>query len=77
MTEEERGREGGQKGGEGGEEGLGVLTNTHTRIMNILLARLDERLIDVEDILWQRAAKRDKMREGGTRGGGGGSDDEH
>ena len=63
----ERGREGRQKGGEGGEEGLGVLTNTH--IMNILLARLDERLIDVEDILWQRAAKRDKMREGGGDAG--------
>lgn len=52
-------------------------THTHTKlcIMNILLARLDERLIEVEDILWQRDREQEKRR--GKRMRRGGSDDEH
>lgn len=58
----------------------GVLTKiyAHTVVNHKLLAKLDERLIEVEDILWQRAGEQEKetreMREGTQRGG---SDDEH
>lgn len=57
-------------GGEGGDQGEAltkIRAHTWLCIINILLARLDERLIEVEDILWQRleSRKRDKMRESG------------
>ena len=44
-------------GGDQGEALTKIRAHTWLCIINILLARLDERLIEVEDILWQRAGE--------------------
>lgn len=46
-----------------GEGHTPLHTHTQLCIMNILLAKLDERLIEVEDILWRRAEEQKKIRK--------------